>query len=159
MSRMLLEWRKPVGCWRWPVIRMTIEWIDSSTSPPSTTTARSAPTARHRIGLLEVQDLAVFGFDGDLGLEDRAIRRGDTYELKRGSIDGVVVGDAPVADLERAVAAARGYVYASAGSADLVEAQVSRLHPDAIITRRSGLLRADLGKAGYKMRPADHPLA
>jgi hypothetical protein len=108
---------------------------------------------------VEVQHLAVFGETGDLGLHDRAVRLGDVERLGPASIDAVAIGSGPVAELGRAVHAARGYVYAHGDNAGKVAEILARDRPDAVIGYEDGLLRADLGGTDYRMRTADHPLA
>jgi hypothetical protein len=108
---------------------------------------------------VEVQHLAVFGETGELGLHDRAVRLGDVERLGPASIDAVVIGSGPVAELGRAVLAARGYVYAHGDNAGEVAEILARNRPDAVIGYEDGLLRADLSGTDYRMRPADHPLA
>jgi hypothetical protein len=108
---------------------------------------------------VDAQQIAVFGNVDPLDLDDRAVRVGDGQGLREKSIDAVVIGDGTIDDLTHAVLAARGYVYAEAAHADEVRGILATHRPDARISTDSDLLRADLGGSGYRMRPADHPLA
>ncbi|GEM_PF-1320593 len=108
---------------------------------------------------VETQHLATFGQVDAMGLDDRAVRFGDAERLRESSIDAVVIGRGPVAELKLAVLAARGYVYAEGEHSAAVETVLADHRPDAIVSYDSGFLRADLGGTGYRMRPADHPLA
>lgn len=130
---------------------------------PSTTLRSPFPPLTSLAALIdqdvEVQSLAVFGDVDDTGLRDRAIRRGDADRLAAKSVDAVVVGGGTIGDLEKAVSAARGYVYASSGHAVEVSRILSTVRPEAVVTMANGMLRADLGGSLYRMRPADHPLS
>lgn len=107
---------------------------------------------------VDVQHLATFGEVGGLGLNDRAVRAGDS-RLREKSVDAVVIGRGPVDDLRRAVRAARGYVYATGEHQGEIRRILSEERADAHLTLEDGLLRADIGQTPYRVRPADHPLA
>jgi hypothetical protein len=154
---------------RWALARHTYDHrVDRLIKIAHESTLRRLPTdpfeARSPLAILvdqdvEVQQLAVFGNAGKLGLGDRAIREGNTSQLGERSIDAVVIGSGKVGDLRRAVLAARGYVYSTEDHADSVRAIVSEERPDATISSQNGLLRVEIGGMPYRMRAPDHPLA
>ncbi len=108
---------------------------------------------------VEVQEVAVFGVTDPLGLDDRVIREPDPDRLRPRSFDAVAFGPGATGALAQAVASARGYVYATEPHIAAVTDILAQVAPDADVTISAGLLRADLGGIGYRMRRSDHPLA
>jgi glycosyltransferase involved in cell wall biosynthesis len=108
---------------------------------------------------VEVQSLAVFGHVDDTGLRDRAVRVGDVDRLGEKSIDAVVIGNGPIDDLVKVVAAARGYIYATSDHATEVSDVLAATRPRAVVGMADGMLKADLGGSPYRTRPVDHPLS
>jgi hypothetical protein len=127
---------------------------------------RPAPPARSTLGALvdrdaEVQEIAVFGAVDPMGLDDRVVRPAHVTPMRPRSVDAVVIGEGPAdltddltAYLTGAVAAARGFVYATESRLDAVRAALAEVHPDAVVTVSEGQLRADIGGLGYRVPPA-----
>lgn len=100
---------------------------------------------------VEVHSVAVFG--ADVTLPDRVVRRESdaVARLAPGRTDAVVIGRADVHDLDRALAAARRYVYAVDGGIQPVRERITSIHPQALVTHAGSVLRADLGALGYRV--------
>jgi len=136
--------------------------IAASTRPAvrrGTESGAVAPLDRIVDADVEVQEIAAFGWQPGPNLADRAIRDAGDGTLRPGSIGAVVIGAGGAPDLAGAVAAARGYVYAAEPFTGAVAAILAEIAPEAVVTVELGVLRADLGGIGYRMRRSDHPLA
>jgi hypothetical protein len=104
---------------------------------------------------VEVQRLAAFGVP-DLATElpTREIWDGEERleRLHPATMEAIVVGPGGASDLDRALAAARRFIYAS-GAIEAVARFVGRERPEATVLHRDGLLRADLNAESYRVLP------
>ncbi len=111
---------------------------------------------------VEVDEVLMFGAaEAAAELTDRVVWRGEQLDPvgRTDQVDAVVIGaDSDVA-FERAIAAARRYVYVEGRTAASVARQVRALRPDAEITSWGSVVRVALPASGYQVRPANHPLA
>lgn len=102
---------------------------------------------------VEVQRIAQFGLPDLSGqLRDREILDGDERldRLGPGTVGAVAIGRSGALDLERALRAARRYIYA-AGDIENIQDFVSRELPDATCTNHGELLRVDLNAESYRI--------
>jgi hypothetical protein len=101
---------------------------------------------------VEVQRLAVFGDPGLAAeLPTREVWEGTDVldRLAPGTMEAIVIGVAGSAHLDRALRAARRYVYATADHGE-VRSRLGALHPAATFAVHAGVLRADLGAESYR---------
>jgi len=102
---------------------------------------------------VEVQRLAQFDLP-DLADELASREVWDGAEridrLNPDTMEAVAIGQAGTKHLERALQAARRYIYA-AGDVEAIEAYVSRELPDATCTRHGELLHVDLNAESYRI--------
>jgi len=109
---------------------------------------------------VEVQRLAQFGLP-DLATEllTREVWDGDgrIERLKPGTVEAVAIGPSGTRHLNRALQAARRYIYA-AGDIDAIEKYVVRELPEATCTRYAELLRVDLNAESYRIMPHERSI-
>lgn len=144
--------------------------VDEMMAIIATTAAGTAPphTRPHSsIGVVidgdvEVQQIAQFGLSRLAAeLPGRAVWDGAAIvdRLFPGRWEAVAIG-APTRYLERAVVAAKRYVYATGGMAGTVAQLVAAHHPAATVDMTGEVLRADLMLAeGYRLLPGSFQLA
>jgi hypothetical protein len=121
--------------------------------PPTAATMLLSPMAELIDQDVEVQRLAQFGLP-DLAMEllSREIWDGDLRieRLKAGSVEAVAIGPGGTRHLNRALQAARRYIYA-ASDIDAIASYVLRELPDATCSRHGDLLRVDLNADSYRI--------
>jgi len=109
---------------------------------------------------VEVQRLAQFGLP-DLAGELRSREVWDGAEridrLNPDTMEAVAIGPDGTQHLERALEAARRYIYA-AGDIAAIEDYVARELPQATITRHGDLLRVDLNAESYRILPHERTI-
>ncbi len=112
-----------------------------------------SPMARLIDEDVEVQRLAQFGLP-DLAAElfSREVWDGDERisRLNPDTMEAVVIGPEGTRHLNRALQAARRYIYA-AGDIEAIEQYVTRELPDATYARHGELLRVDLNAESYRV--------
>jgi hypothetical protein len=122
--------------------------------------AELSPMASLIDGDVEVQRLAQFGLP-DLGDELRCREIWDGEEridrLSPETVEAVAIGPDGTAHLNRALAAARRYIYA-AGDIDPIVKYVHREMPEATCTRHEDLLRVDLNAESYRIMPHERSI-
>jgi glycosyltransferase involved in cell wall biosynthesis len=127
--------------------------------------ATPAPPAKSAMADLidedvEVQRLAQFGLP-DLAAElpGREIWDGEERidRLSPETVEGIVIGPGGANHLNRALQAARRYIYA-AGEIAPIERYVNRELPDATCTRHGELLRVDLNAESYRIMPHERSI-
>jgi len=102
---------------------------------------------------VEVQRLAQFGLPDLAGeLSSREVWDGDERigRLNPDTMEAVAIGPKGTKHLNRALQAARRYVYA-AGDIEAIELYVIRELPDATVTHHGDLLRVDLNAESYRV--------
>ncbi len=123
--------------------------------PPPAARALRSPLAALIDDDVEVQRLATFGLP-DLAAElpTREVWDGEQRlgRLRPGTMEAIAIGSGGASDLERALQAARRFIYAS-GQVDAVSRWVTRERPDATLHHRDGLLRVDLNAESYRVLP------
>ncbi|MEA2001603.1 MAG: glycosyltransferase [Actinomycetota bacterium] len=109
---------------------------------------------------VEVQRLAQFGLP-ELGGELRSREVWDGEErierLHAETMEAVAIGPEGTRHLNRALQAARRYIYA-AGDLQSIEKYVMRELPDATCTRHGDLLRVDLNAESYRILPHERTI-
>ena len=109
---------------------------------------------------VEVQRLAQFGLP-DLAAEllSREVWDGDLRieRLKAGSVEAIAIGTGGTRHLNRALQAARRYIYA-AGDIDAIASYVRRELPDASCVGHGDLLRVDLNAESYRIMPHERSI-
>jgi hypothetical protein len=138
-----------------------VEVVQSIEPAVATATAVSlSPMAELIDQDVEVQRFAQFGLP-DLVTEllSREIWDGDLRieRLKAGSVEAVAIGPGGTRHLNRALQAARRYIYA-AGDIDAIASYVRRELPDANSTRHGDLLRVDLNADSYRIMPHERSI-
>jgi hypothetical protein len=109
---------------------------------------------------VEVQRLAQFGLpDLATELSSREVWDGDERidRLRPETVEAVAIGPAGTKHLDRALRAARRYVY-SAGDIDAIEKFVIRELPDATCSHHGDLLRVDLNAESYRIMPHERSI-
>lgn len=128
-----------------------IQGIDAPVAEEST--QRLSPMAALIDEDVELQRLAQFGLP-DLAdeLASREVWDGDERigRLNPDTMEAVAIGPEGTRHLNRALQAARRYIYA-AGDIEAIEQYVARELPDATCTRHEGLLRVDLNAESYRV--------
>lgn len=116
-------------------------------------TRRLSPMAALIDQDVEVQRLAQFGLPGLADeLASREVWDGDDRigRLNPDTMEAVAIGPQGTRHLNRALQAARRYIYA-AGDIEAIEQYVTRELADATCTRHEGLLRVDLNAESYRV--------
>ena len=110
-------------------------------------------------GDVDAHSVAAFGVQ--LDLPDRVVRYDDDAfaRLAPGKTDAVVIGPGGVDDVDRVIAAARRYVYATGTGKATVRSRIAAIHPEAVLSDRSDVLRADLLAPGYRIAVDGEPAA
>jgi hypothetical protein len=109
---------------------------------------------------VEVQRLAQFGLPELAGeLHSREVWDGEERieRLNADTMEAVVIGPEGTRHLNRALQAARRYIYA-AGELESIEKYIMRELPDATCTRHGDLLRVDLNAESYRVMPHERTI-
>jgi hypothetical protein len=133
----------------------TIE-LPQAVSPPPSLSA----IARLIDEDVEVQRLAQFGLPDLSGeLASREVWDGEERldRLSPETVEAVAVGPAGTKHLDRALRAARRYIYA-AGDIEPIERYVTRELPDATCSHHGDLLRVDLNAESYRIMPHERSI-
>jgi hypothetical protein len=136
--------------------------VIETTEIPQPTTSRPLRSAIAELvdQDVEVQRLAQFGLpELAAELSSREVWNGEERidRLSPETVEAVVIGPDGTKHMNRALQAARRYVYA-AGDIAPIEKYVARELPDATCTYHDGLLRVDLNAESYRIMPHERSI-